>query len=235
MREENSVESKPSRRRTTIAAAVGVTALGGAIAAGVLVAGGSQPAPVDKVSAVSGQDAPALVGGASAGAEAPTGSEAPTGGETETPTGSEAPTGSETPTGSEAPTGAEAPSAGGSAGGAGVTAKKKEKCNTVDRYINSATIPKYEWHSSVKYCWNGKTVRIVRANSYLKNASWNVKEEAKPNRIVFNKNRSAVTVMISANVVRPNPWFEVIRRPKVQYRMWAVNGAHTYKLVGNEA
>ncbi|MCQ0016042.1 hypothetical protein [Actinomadura madurae] len=78
-------------------------------------------------------------------------------------------------------------------------------------------------------------MRIVRADSYLKGAGWNVKEEAKPNRIVFNKNRSAVTVMISANVIRPNPWGEVIRHPKVQYRMWAVNGAHTYKIITNEA
>ncbi|WP_344589115.1 hypothetical protein [Actinomadura vinacea] len=178
---------KPSRRRVTIATAVGVTALGGAIAAGVIVTdGGSQSALAGKVSVTSKQKAPVAVGGGVAAAD--------------------------------------------------TKAAKKEKCNTVDRYINSQTIPtKYQWHSSVKYCWNGKKVRIVRASSYLKNAGSNVKVEEKPNRIIFNKKHSAVTVMISANVIRPNAWGEVIRHPKVQYRMWAINGAHTYKIIDNEA
>lgn len=217
MHEEKSEPRKPSRRRAAIAAAVGVTALSGAITAGVLVGGQSESGPVGKVSAVSDQQAPAVLGGAAAG------------------TGAESGTGAAS--GTEAASGAGSAGATGSAGTKTTAgAKAKEKCNTVDRYINSNTIPtNYQWHSSVKYCWNGKKVRIIRASSYLKKAGFNVREEPKPNRIIFNKKHSAVTVMISADVIRPNAWTDVIRHPKVQYRMWAINGAHTYKIIDNEA
>jgi hypothetical protein len=192
--EENSVERQPSKRRAAIVAALGVTALGGAVAAGVLTAT-SEPhsASAGKVSAASAQQAPAA---------------APASGST-------------------------ASTAGGSAVSAAAK-PKREKCTTVDRYIPyNSVIPggRIEWHASLRYCWNGKKVRVVRASSYVKGGAVNVKEEPNAPRIVFNKKHSAATVMISSTIVKSSPLQDFFAHPKVQFRMWAINGAHTFKKI----
>ncbi|SNR68400.1 hypothetical protein [Actinomadura mexicana] len=110
--------------------------------------------------------------------------------------------------------------------------RAREQCRTVDRYIPYHSLTKLEkiqWHSSVQYCWTGKKVRIVRAGSYLKPETSTITAAPKPERIVYNKKHSAVTVMVSADVAWNTPWGATYNHPKVQYRMWAINGAHTYK------
>ncbi|MEV3920503.1 hypothetical protein [Actinomadura coerulea] len=126
---------------------------------------------------------------------------------------------------------------GNQAGGGvqGMTSKRKsEQCRTVDRYIpyHSITkLDKIQWHSSVQYCWTGKKVRIVRASSYLKPETSTITADPKTPRIVYNKKHSAVTVMVSSDVAWNTPWGATYNHPKVQYRMWAINGAHTYKAI----
>lgn len=125
---------------------------------------------------------------------------------------------------------------GNAAGGGvqGMAKRKSEQCRTVDRYIPYHSVlhlQKIQWHSSVRYCWTGKKVRIVRASSYLKPESSTITADPKNPRIVFNKKHSAVTVMLSADVAWNTPWGATYNHPKVQYRMWAINGAHTYKAI----
>ncbi|GGP91567.1 hypothetical protein BKA00_000532 [Actinomadura coerulea] len=131
---------------------------------------------------------------------------------------------------------ASAPVAQGNQAGGGVqgmtSKRKREQCRTVDRYIpyhSALHLQKIQWHSSVRYCWTGKKVRIVRASSYLKPESSTITADPKPNRVVYNKKHSAVTVMVSSDVAWNTPWGATYNHPKVQYRMWAINGAHTYK------
>ncbi|MFG2006450.1 hypothetical protein ACGFNU_45625 [Spirillospora sp. NPDC048911] len=193
MHQENTSPQRPSRRRTAIAATVGVATIGGLAATGMLVAGQQAPAkPAGQVAAQSGQTSTATSGRQQSVYAAET---------------------------------------GGSVKSV-ASAKRGEKCKVADRYIVYKTViglRHYDWHSSVKYCWNKKKVRIIRASSYLKRADLNVKEEKNSPRIVFNKKHSAATVLISSEVEWSTPWGSGFNHPKAQYRMWAINGAYTYK------
>jgi len=111
------------------------------------------------------------------------------------------------------------------------------QCKQSDRYHSYHSkfgAKLVEWHAVIKFCYNGKKVKLIRAGAYPKNVADNIGIDPATIRKVWNKKHSRVTVLISSKIENTNPWgWSGYRYPRTQFQASA-NGALSVKQWGGE-